>query len=232
MVNARESATDRVHRTLRDAILNGELESGSQHSIYQLAERLQVSRTPVRDAVLRLADVGLLTIERNRGIRIRGTTIEGVRDIIESRILLEVPAAAAAARDAGPELDAELNRLLALLVDSADVGDSGSFGAHDREIHRTLLRAAGNGRVVSIVESLRDSTQILGASTVGRSRSMHEVRSEHVPIVDAVKRRDPEAAAAHMRSHLIATGTLLMRQVAQNTGASAPSTWTPRLPLV
>ncbi|MGB3374994.1 MAG: GntR family transcriptional regulator [Microbacterium sp.] len=229
---ARESATDRVHRTLRDAILGGELKSGSQHSIYQLAERLDVSRTPVRDAVLRLADAGLLTIERNRGIRIRGISVDGIRDIFESRILLEVPAVAAAARSAGPELDAELDRLLRLLVDSADAGDAAAFGAHDREIHRALLAAAGNERVVSIVESLRDSTQVFGASTVGRSRSMHEVRNEHVPIVEAVRCRDAAAAAAGMRSHLIATGVLLMQQVAQSTGENAPATWTPRVSAV
>jgi DNA-binding GntR family transcriptional regulator len=228
-VKARESATDRVHRILRDAILGGELESGSQHSIYQLAERLEVSRTPVRDAALRLADAGLLTIERNRGIRIRGITVDGIRDIIESRILLEVPAAAAAARSAGPALDAELDRLLALLVESADAGKAREFAAYDREIHRTLLMAAGNVRVVSIVESLRDSTQVLGVSTVGRSRSMHEVRNEHVPIVEAVRRRDASAAADGMRSHLVATGVLLMQQIAQVTGENAPAPWVPRL---
>lgn len=231
-MTGRESATNRVHRILREAILNGELVSGSQYSIYQMAERLGVSRTPVRDAALRLADAGLLSIERNRGIRISGITVGGIRDIIESRILLEVPAAAAAARVAGPELDAELDRLLALLVKAADARDAAAFGAHDRDIHRALLRAAGNERIVSIVESLRDSTQILGASTVGRSRSMHEVRDEHVPIVEAVKQRDSAAAAGWMRSHLVATGTLLMHQVAQTTGESVPQTWVPRLPPV
>ncbi len=228
-MTGRESATDRVHRILREAILSGELVSGSQHSIYQMAERLGVSRTPVRDAALRLADTGLLSIEKNRGIRISGITVAGIRDIIESRMLLEVPAAAAAARLAGPELDAELDCLLAHLVSAAEARDPAAFGANDRDIHRSLLRAAGNERVVSIVESLRDSTQILGASTVGRSRSMHEVRDEHVPIVEAVKQRDSTAAAEWMRSHLVSTGTLLMQQVAQTTGESVPQTWVPRL---
>lgn len=76
----RISTTDRVHALLRDEIVTGALVSGSLHSIYGIADRLGVSRTPVRDAVLRLADAGMVSIERNRGVRIRGLGVQEIRD--------------------------------------------------------------------------------------------------------------------------------------------------------
>ncbi|MFI5426488.1 GntR family transcriptional regulator [Aeromicrobium sp. UC242_57] len=97
---ARISTTDRVFSSLRESIVSGEFPAGSLHSIYRLADLLEVSRTPVRDAVLRLADLGLVTIERNRGVRIRGVSVADVRAAFELRLMLEVPAAALAARHA------------------------------------------------------------------------------------------------------------------------------------
>ena len=76
---ARITTTDRVFASLRESILSGEFPAGSLHSIYRLADLLEVSRTPVREAVLRLADVGLVTIERNRGVRIRGVSVADIR---------------------------------------------------------------------------------------------------------------------------------------------------------
>ncbi|MFT4189442.1 MAG: GntR family transcriptional regulator, partial [Aeromicrobium sp.] len=103
MSGARPSAAEEVFARLREQILTGQLSAGSRQSIYRLSDSLGVSRTPVREAVLRLADLGLVTVERNRGIVVRGVRAEDVRDVFELRLLLEVPAAsaAAAAADAG-----------------------------------------------------------------------------------------------------------------------------------
>jgi len=87
-VTSRTTATDRVFALLRERIVGGDLVAGSQHSIYRLSEQLEVSRTPVREAVLRLADLGLVEIERNRGVRIRGVSVADVREVFELRLLL------------------------------------------------------------------------------------------------------------------------------------------------
>ena len=221
----RISTTDRVHAAIRDAIVAGELPAGSMHSIYQLAESYGVSRTPVRDAVLRLADAGMLEIARNQGVRIRGLSLREVREIVETRMLLEVPAAAQAARVADQALIDRMDATLAELERHAAAGNRAEFAQHDRALHRLFLDASGNRRVTALVESLRDSTQAMGISTMEISRSLHEVELEHVPIVEAIRAGDPAAAARLMHEHLATTGRLLMAQVAITSGEALPDPW-------
>ena len=215
---------------MREEILNGELASGSLHSIYGLSAKYNVSRTPVRDASLRLADAGLLKIERNRGVRIRGLGVSDIREVFELRILLEVPAAARAAARAAPAFADELASRLAALAVAAERSDGTEFSRLDRELHRAILCSTGNGRMVDIVESLRDVIQTHGASTVSMSRTAREVLEEHEPIVAAIRAGDIDAAAKWMGAHLSRTGLLLMRQASVITGEPLPVVWPPSVP--
>src|SRR5690554_248128 len=222
---AKVSATDRVHALLREEIVTGQLPGGSLHSIYGLAERLGVSRTPVRDAVLRLADAGMVAIERNRGVRISGVSVQDIRDVFEARLLLEVPAAAHAAGHGSDDLLQELSARVHGLTGAVEQHDEGEFIRLDRQLHRAIMLSTGNVRLADMVESLRDVTQAHGVSTIDRSRSIRDVQVEHVPIVEAIRSRDADAAASLMREHLTTTALLLMRQVADATGEPAPESW-------
>lgn len=213
-MTTRPTATDRVFALLRERIVGGDLAAGSQHSIYRLSEQLDVSRTPVREAVLRLADLGLVEIERNRGVRIRGVTVADVREVFELRLLLEVPAAAAAARRADSELRAALTANVAATRRHADAGSEADFSRVDRDFHALVASASRNPRLEAEVARLRDSIQARGVSTFGRSRPLAEVVAEHAPVAEAIGAAEPEAAAARMADHLRHTGTLLMGQVA------------------
>ena len=186
----RISTTDRVHALLREEIVSGKLTSGSLHSIYALATRYGVSRTPVRDALLRLSDSGMVRIERNRGVRIRGLGVHDIREVFETHLLIEVPAASYAAAHSTPTLIAELEARLATLADATDDCDAAEFSRRDRDLHRTILAFTGNQRLVDLVESLRDLTQSFGVSTIARSRSVQQVQAEHAPIVDAIRTGD------------------------------------------
>ncbi len=208
------TTTDRVFALLRERIVGGELEAGTQHSIYRLAEQLEVSRTPVREAVLRLADLGLVEIERNRGVRIRGVTMADVREVFELRLLLEVPAAAGAARRAGSTLRAALAENVEQTRRHAAAGREADFTRVDRDFHALVASAMQNPRLEAEVARLRDSIQARGVSTFGRSRPLAEVAAEHAPVAEAIAEAEPERAAAAMALHLEHTGTLLMGQVA------------------
>lgn len=226
---ARITTTDRVFASLRESILSGEFPAGSLHSIYRLADLLDVSRTPVREAVLRLADIGLVTIERNRGVRIRGVSVADIRSVFELRLMIEVPAAAYAAAHANDDdvrlLEAELQGMRA----AAEHGDEPAFTAHDRALHHAVGAVLGNDRAQHEIAALRDSIQTRGASTLHRSRGMPEILGEHVPIVEAIVARDPEAAAGHMEEHLVSTATLLMAQAATPDDPVPESGWAGRL---
>jgi len=221
----RVSTTDRIHVALREAILSGDLASGSLHSIYQLAERFEVSRTPVRDAVLRLADAGMLEIERNHGVRVRGLKVDDVREVFEARLLLEVPAVAFAAAHADEALVAGLRSCLLDCAAAADADDEAGFKRSDRRLHTLLMTAAGNGRISAMVESLRDATQAHGVWTADRSRTLLAIQHEHEPIVEAVAAGNADAAALLMYDHLVGTAVLLMQQVASISGETIPEPW-------
>lgn len=216
-------AADAVYETMRGEIVSGELKGGAQLSIYRLAERFGVSRTPVRDAVLRLVDAGLVEIQRNRGVTVRGTRVADVRDVFDLRILLEVPATARAASAPSADLIADLESCLDSLTETALGGDAEAFSRVDRHLHRLILRSSGNERLLATVEGLRDSIQARGVTTLDHSRSLSEVRAEHEPIVAAIVAGRVEAAAAAMRTHLVATAWLLMRQTAAATGEALPA---------
>jgi DNA-binding GntR family transcriptional regulator len=222
----RRSTTDDVLTRLREQILTGTLAPGSGHSIYRLADDLGVSRTPVREAVLRLADLGLVTIERNRGITIRGVRAEDVRDVFELRLLLEPAAAAGAAdqvrRGGGRVLVGRLETALQAMRVAAEADDAATFTGHDRDLHAALGEAVGNQHLSQEVDRLRDLIQVRGVSTMGRTRSLTQVADEHAPIVEAVVAGDPPAAAAAMREHLARTAGLLLDQPG---GAAAVRPW-------
>jgi DNA-binding GntR family transcriptional regulator len=101
-------------------------------------------------------------------------------------------------------------------------GAEGPFMAHDQRFHEILHDAAGNRRLAAQVDQLRDHVRLRGASTVGRSRDLAAVHAEHVAIRDALRARDPDAAAQAMRAHLLSTGTLL---VGQEGGAAPELDW-------
>ena len=228
-MTARITTTDRVFALLRESILSGEFPAGSLHSIYRLADLLEVSRTPVREAVLRLADIGLVTVERNRGVRIRGVSVADIRSVFELRLMIEVPAAAYAAAHASDDdvrvLEAELDGMRAAAADS----DEQRFTAHDRALHHAIGSILGNHRAQQEVAALRDSIQTRGASTLHRSRGMPEILGEHVPIVEAIAARDAKAAATHMEAHLVSTASLLMAQAATRDDPEPESGWADRL---
>lgn len=223
----RESAADRVFLELRDAIVSGRLPAGSRHSIYRLADELEVSRTPVREAVLRLVDLGLVLVERNRGVRIVGVSVRDVLDVFELRVLLEVPAAARAAREVTPRLVADLQAGLAAMRSAAAAGELERFTELDRALHGLVAAASGNARLEDEVRRLRTTIQARGVSTFDTSRTLDAVADEHGPVVDAIVAGDPTAAAHAMLDHLLHTAELLARQV--GGGAAPDEDWPDRV---
>jgi DNA-binding GntR family transcriptional regulator len=225
----RINITDRIYAHLREEIISGNMKSGSLHSVYRLADELGVSRTPVREAVLRLADTGMVSVERNRGIRIRGVTVEDIREVFELRLIIEVPATAYAATHGGEALVTALAAEIEAMHSAATVNDGEEFRKHDLALHEIISTVLGNQRLSGILGSLRDATRARGAWTGNRSRDLDEIEKEHMPIVDALLAGDPELAAAQMRAHIVRTGTLLMEQVAQVSGEEVPLDWADRL---
>ncbi len=215
-----ERLTQRAYVEIRGAILAGRLRPGSMTSVRTLSEALGISRTPVREALVELANDKLVAFERNRGVRILETQVHDVEEIFELRLLIEVPTIATAIARSGPDLIEELRAHLDEM--RAHLDDETEFMHHDWLFHRSLLEATGNERLVSFVESLRNQTRMRGLSTVGRSRPLEAIVVEHEAICRAVEAADADAAVAAMTQHLTNTRNLLLAQETTPSDTSNP----------
>jgi DNA-binding GntR family transcriptional regulator len=206
------SLADQVATSVRDGVRTGALVPGRLYSAYQLADELGVSRSPVREALLRLAETGMVVLERNRGFRVHRPAPREIAEIFELRLLLEVPVAVRVAGAPPPGLAAALHHELRAMRTAATDDEEATFMTHDRRLHDLVLTAGGNHRLVATVGHLREVTRLLGASTVGRSRDLGAIAEEHLPLVRAIETHDPGAAGDAMREHLEHTGRLLLAQ--------------------
>jgi DNA-binding GntR family transcriptional regulator len=193
---------------LRASIVAGELAPGEIYSAPALAERLGVSATPVREAMLDLANDGLVEPVRNRGFRVVVVDEDALDEISELRQMLEVPAMAKVVARAGDEelaaLFAKVDRIEAAAVQS----DAAEFLLADRDFHLGLLVLGGNMRLVRLVGQLRNQTRLAGIKVLADSGQLMASALEHRPILEAVCRREAELAQGLMRAHLAHTREL------------------------
>ncbi len=219
-----ETVNARVLDALRAAVVSGELAPGTLHSVQTLATQLGVSRTPVREALIKLAQQGMVRFERNRGVRVLQTTVHDLEEVFALRLLLEVPAT----RRACELLDAagrkELRRLFSGMQRAAEADDEFRLWEYDRRFHQALIAASGNTRLVAFVDALRDSVLRQGVSTARSSRSLTDIVAEHRDVLDRVEAGDADGAAAAMRRHVLHTATLLIAQ--EGGGVAVSLDWT------
>lgn len=211
---------------IRAAIDEGRMKPGVLYSAYQLAEALGISRTPVREALLRLEEIGVIGFENRQGFRVLLPEPREIAEIFAVRIDLECPAVARAARLADDDLDQALHTLRDKMAAAARASEERTFGQYDVQLHDALLAAGGNDRARQIVTGLREATRLLGASTVADgTRSLDDIAAEHYPIIDAVTRRSPRVAEKAMHFHISNTGRLLLTRACDGDATAARKLW-------
>lgn len=222
------SLTQHTIEAVRNAIHSGLLIPGELYSVYKLAEELGVSRSPAREALLRLAETGMVRFERNRGFRILLPTPHDIAEIFSIRLALEVPAVRRATLHADEAARHSLRQLYVAMQEAACLHDESTFERHDQQLHALLLDIEGNSRTAAIINNLRDATRLVGVSTVGTDRSLLDVLNEHLPIVEAFEAGNPAAAGATMEKHLRETGRLLLRRalLQEGTPEQEEAIWT------
>lgn len=184
-------------------IVTGDIVAGQVYSAPALAAVLGVSVTPVREALLELAAAGLVEAVPNKGYRIIEPTQDDLDEILEVRLMLEVPATAEVARRGTAA--GQMTRFRALAGDierHADHGDVPSFLESDREFHLGLLDTLGNSRLTDIVSRLRYQARLYGLTELAERGELRESAQEHSTLLDAISADDPGAASAIMTHHL------------------------------
>lgn len=196
-----ESLTTRAYDSLRAAIEDAELAAGEPLYEVHLAERLGMSRTPVREALQLLARDGFLEQLPSRGFVIPRRSLDDLREFFELRETLEATATRYAALRATPEEIAQMGRLCERYAREANWEKWNRIGT---DFHNAIIEAARNSRLKAILVSL--NSQILmsrRSATGGDPKRRKQAVADHNAIYEAVKarsdRRAEELAAAHVR---------------------------------
>ena len=193
--------------TLSDAIfgliVSGEYVSGEKLNEVELADRMGVSRTPIREALKTLANTGVVVIEKNKGARVSEFSPESVMATYSTRSLLEPCAARLATEHLTDEDLAALRESAEAMFDMVTgEGDLASIAASNNEFHASILSKCPNARMAEIslgmLKPLVASRTFRGYSSVELERSARH----HLEIVDALEHRDGEWVEAIMRAHI------------------------------
>lgn len=188
-----------TYAAIRDLIVTGKLAPGYSLPETTLAEQFQVSRTPIREALLRLEQDGL--IERiDRGLVVRELSPEDIIDFYETRVVLEATAARTAAERRS---DHDVARLYALAdhVEAAGTDDPALMVETNVDFHRAIWRASRNMALIDLLERLLMHIGRYQETTLSFPGRWSQANVEHRALVDAIRDRDAVRAAAVATDH-------------------------------
>ncbi|PSW08281.1 GntR family transcriptional regulator [Photobacterium rosenbergii] len=195
------SRSEFAYHMLRMALQRGVFKPGQRLREVELSTALNVSRTPIREALHRLANDGLLTISANKGVAVAQLDIQQVMELYTMREILEGAAAGLAATRAS---DMEV-MLMQQLLDEDRQSAADDYARHalmNRRFHRTIYQAAHNPYLLRSLDGLRDAMALLGKTTLSDPTRWQTALEEHQAMVDAIKNRDASEAEKLARSHV------------------------------
>lgn len=223
-----ESLRERVRGILRSQIMTGEIVPGSLYSVSQFAETLGVSPTPVREAVLDLANSGLLEIRRNRGFVVPEVTETGLEELHRIRALLEIPSMVDASKRMRPG-DLEACRALAeKTIVAAASGNLIEWIESDRRFHSAYLQPLGMPHLVSLIMTYRDRARLRGLRSKMGSAELVKSASEHVTFVDLAASGESDKLKELITQHIEQTRIRWRGDAARS---SAENSATPAAPV-
>jgi DNA-binding GntR family transcriptional regulator len=193
---------DDATQALREAILNGRLAAGARLRQMDLAAQLQISRTPIREALGRLRQEGLISLTSGGGVRVTLLELDEAVELYELREVLDGLAARLAARRASPvalaKLEVALDRMARCL---ARRNPNQWFGAHVA-FHEEIFRAGGHTRLQGLAGVVRLSIRHFHPLLLRTQGRLEEAHGEHRRIYEAIAARDAEAAEREARAHI------------------------------
>ena len=198
------SARERAYDWTRLKILDGSFPDGSMISESDVSEPLGISRTPVREAFLRLEHDGTLKVYPKRGALIVPITAKDMRDVLEAWMLVEPWAVSIVIGSSGRESLVEtLRSLLDRQQRAAAKQLVLEYQEADRLFHEAIVSATGNGILYVFYQSLRDRQVRMGAVAIAKHEERHgSIVDEHLQITDAIARGDVETATRIVRIHI------------------------------
>ncbi|MET7488978.1 GntR family transcriptional regulator [Streptomyces sp. NPDC005538] len=195
-------AADRVYAHVKQGVLDRRYEGGTLLTEGELAEAVGVSRTPVREALLRLEAEGLIRLYPKKGALVLPVSSQEVADVVETRMLVEQHAVRKAV-PASPALVARLAELLDRQKEQAAAGDLAGAAVTDRCFHAEIVRSGGNEILSRLYDQLRDRQLRMGVAIMhAHPDRVAKTLTEHEEILDALRTGDAEAAVGIVHRHV------------------------------
>lgn len=193
---------DVVFHTLREAILKGELKPGERLMELQLAAKLGVSRTPIREAIRMLEQEGLAVTVPRKGAEVARMTEKDMEDVLVVRAALDGLAVELACDNITAEQLGQLQNAERRFGSCIKNGDLKKIAEADVEFHEVIYRATGNTRLVTMLSNLREQMYRYRVEYLKDSDNYPELLREHQAIVEGISKRDKKHVAEVMRSHV------------------------------
>ncbi len=193
-----------AYQVIRDRIVSCAMAPGSVISESALARDLDTSRTPVREALLRLQREGLVDIYPRKGTFVSPISIREIHDIAQLRLFIEPAAARTVCRTLSRD---ELSRYRGLFAESpgSDPESFTEWFSADRAFHRWIVAATGNRILCEIYDNVMDRSQRVRILSGSIPHRVERANREHLDLIDALDRCDEDAVTRTMRAHIIAS---------------------------
>ena len=206
----------KVYDRIREDILSGDLEPGAALAEVAMADRYGTSRTPIREALRRLEQDGL--VERaDRGMRVRVRSQEEILEIYDVRVSLEATAARWAA-DRRTELDLARLRRAHERMEEVDPTDGTRMAESNRRFHETLWMASHNGALIDLLRHLSAHLTRYPETTLTWEGRWSAVLSEHAHLIEAIEQRDTAKAGSVAEEHMAAAREIRLRMASDEPG--------------
>jgi len=197
-----DTLTLSVYNAIRQAIIDGVLPANSRVTEAALAKQLAVSKTPVREALLRLKEVGLIESDGPRIGRIVSPSRSRTRDAYEVREALEAASARLAAERSSAQALQEAKRLAELTLDAAQRSDVAAYRISDEAFHGGLAAAGGNAKLCRLLDDVNALVSALRQRDLPGVDASVVCAQQHLAIADALLSRDADKAVALMVEHV------------------------------
>ena len=196
------SLSDKAYQRIKRAIVTLEMTPGSVIDESELMEQLGMGRTPIREALQRLAREDLVTILPRRGMFVSEIRAQDLRQIFEGRLPLDVACARLAAARAGEEVVVAMEALVEQIPEACATNSGRGLIHIDQQLHDLLLQGCNSKFLADGASWLYALSLRFWYLAADRMGNMVGSVQEHTALVDAIKRGDPESAEAAIRRHM------------------------------
>ncbi len=193
---------DVVFNTLRHAILKGELEPGERLMEIALAQKLGVSRTPIREAIRKLELEGLVVMVPRKGAEVADITEKDLRDVLEVRTALEELSIELAMKNMTDEDYENLKKASKSFAKDSEGDDLIKIAEADVDFHEIIYMATGNKRLIQMINNLREQMYRYRLEYIKDKSTHARLVEEHERIIEAMQKQDVNAAKAAIKLHV------------------------------